>query len=370
VTDFAVVGGGIVGVSAAAFLAEAGAAVELYERSEVAAGASGRNSGVLQHPFDPELLPLHLDSLEIYRTVMPLADDPAGILMLGRDQAPLAAVAADLRRDLPELVPEFVGPEDLARLEPSLAEGLSACRIETGYPVRPAAATRAMAERARSAGVAIREGVEVERVFGAGGARGGEAAVGAGRPEAGVLLAGGERRPAGAVLVAAGPWTPALVDPAGDWRPIVAVWGVVAEVELADPPSHSVEEAGVKAVSAGEPGSVFSLITADGVTGVGSSFAFQKPDHAAVGPRLRDAGAAFVPALRDAPLRSTRACARPQSRDGRPLVGELAEGLHVAAGHGPWGMSLGAGTGRLAADALLGRAEVPEALSARRFGGP
>jgi len=172
------------------------------------------------------------------------------------------------------------------------------------------------------------------------------------------------------VLVAAGPWTPALIDPDGDWRPIAPVWGVVADVMLERPPAHSVEEAGVEAVAAGDTGTVFSLITAEGVSGVGSSFDFEQPAHAAIGARLRDAGAAWVPELRDAPVVSTRACARPQSRDGRPLIGELAEGLHVAAGHGPWGMSLGAGSGRLVADALLGRTEVPEALSARRFGGP
>jgi glycine/D-amino acid oxidase-like deaminating enzyme len=341
-----------VGVSAAAFLAEAGVAVELFERSEVAAGASGRNSGVLQHPFDPELVPLHRESLEIYRTVLPLPDDPAGILMLGWEQVPLAALAAELERDCPELVPEFVGPDDLERLEPSLAAGLSACRIDTGYPVRPAAATHAMAERAVRAGAAMHEGAAVEGVL------------------PGAVLVGGERRSADAVLVAAGPWTPALIDPGGSWRPIAPVWGVVAEVGLEHPPAHSVEEAGVEAVAAGDPGTVFSLITAEGVSGVGSSFAFEEPDHAAVGPRLRDAGVAYVPELRDAPVLSTRACARPQSRDGRPLIGEVVEGLHVAAGHGPWGMSLGAASGRLAAEALLGRAEMPEALSARRFGGP
>ena len=355
-TDVAVVGGGIVGVSAAVFLAEAGASVELFERDEVAAGASGRNSGVLQHPFDPELLPLHLASMEIYRELdgLRLAGDPAGILMLAGEQAPLADLAAGLERDCPELLPEFVGPEELTQLEPSLAPGLSACRIETGHPVRPAAATHAMAERARGAGAVIHQGLGAERVFAAG------------------VVAGGERRAADAVLVAAGPWTPALIDPGGDWRPIVPVWGVVADVRLEDPPAHVVEEAGVEAVAAGEPGTVFSLITAEGLSGVGSSFAFEEPDHAAVGPGLRDAGAAFVPALREAPLVSTRACARPQSRDGRPLIGPVAgvEGVHVAAGHGPWGMSLGAASGRLAAYALMGRAEVPETLSARRFGGP
>ena len=51
--EVAVVGGGIVGVAAAAFLAEAGAKVTLAEQAEIGAGASGRNSGAVQHPFDP-----------------------------------------------------------------------------------------------------------------------------------------------------------------------------------------------------------------------------------------------------------------------------------------------------------------------------
>ncbi|MGH2805554.1 MAG: FAD-dependent oxidoreductase, partial [Thermoleophilaceae bacterium] len=53
--DVAVVGGGIVGCAAAAFLAEAGARVELFERGALAGAASGRNSGSIQHPFDPLL---------------------------------------------------------------------------------------------------------------------------------------------------------------------------------------------------------------------------------------------------------------------------------------------------------------------------
>ena len=48
----AVIGGGITGCAAAALLAEAGATVTLYEREAIAAGASGRNSGLLQHPMD------------------------------------------------------------------------------------------------------------------------------------------------------------------------------------------------------------------------------------------------------------------------------------------------------------------------------
>ena len=56
--DVAVIGGGIVGCATAAFLAEGGASVLLAEREAIAAGASGRNSGIVQHPMDEVLAPL------------------------------------------------------------------------------------------------------------------------------------------------------------------------------------------------------------------------------------------------------------------------------------------------------------------------
>jgi D-hydroxyproline dehydrogenase subunit beta len=353
-----VIGGGIVGVSATAFLARAGASVELFERDALAAAASGRNSGSVQHPFDDALVPLHEESLEIYRSLdgFDLPPAPAGVLLLARRPEQLEPLAAGVARDCPELRPALVGWDELAALEPELAPGLAACRLETGFPVRPASATRALAEAARRSGAVVREGAAAEPIVEDG--------------RAGGVVVGGERRRAGAVLVAAGPWTPALVDPAGRWRPIRPVWGAVAEVALERPPRHVLEEAGVEAVAAGEPGSLFSLVTAGGSSAIGSTFSPREPDHAGLAGSLRDAGAAFVPALRDAPITSTRACARPQSSDGRPLIGPVAaaDGLHVAAGHGPWGISLGPASGRLAADALLGRADVPAPLAAVRFG--
>ena len=69
--DVAVVGGGIVGCALAAFLAEGGAQVVLYEREAIAAGASGRNSGVVQDPLDPALTGLYEESLEHYRDARP-----------------------------------------------------------------------------------------------------------------------------------------------------------------------------------------------------------------------------------------------------------------------------------------------------------
>jgi glycine/D-amino acid oxidase-like deaminating enzyme len=101
--DVAIVGGGIVGCAAAAFLAEAGAHVELFEANGLAGAASGRNSGSIQHPFDPLLADLHFESLRHYRELegFEVPDAPAGVLMLADGRRALEAVAAEIERDQP-----------------------------------------------------------------------------------------------------------------------------------------------------------------------------------------------------------------------------------------------------------------------------
>ena len=97
----------------------------------------------------------------------------------------------------------------------------------------------------------------------------------------------------------------------------------------------------------------------------------ERPDPERVAPLLRERGARFVPALARIPSGPVRACARPLSADGRPLLGRVPghERVFVAAGHGPWGISLGPASARLVADLVLGRAEPPAAFDPARFGG-
>jgi glycine oxidase len=359
--DVAVVGGGIVGCSLAALLAEAGASVRLYERDGIAAAASGRNSGALQHPMDEAQTGLHAASMELYAELghgFTLPPEPAGVLVVSDDPAALEPDHAELAARFPELEAEWV-PE-AADAEPALAPGLAAYRLATGRPVPPAAAARAWAQRAREAGAELRLGTGVERV-----------AVADGRAE-GVVLADGSVEPAGAVAVAAGPWTPAIVDPGGRWRPIAPLWGVVAEVRLPEPPAHVVEQAGVEELTRPRGGgiaSLFSTVTAGGVSAVGSTFLEAEPDAGAVAPVLLERAARFLPALAGIRQAPARACPRPLSFDGRPLLGPHADvaGLYVAAGHGPWGISLGPGSARLVADAILGRGDgIPAELAASR----
>jgi D-hydroxyproline dehydrogenase subunit beta len=371
--DVAVIGAGIVGVSVAEHLAAAGASVRVFEAAAVAAAASGRNSGVVQHPFDPVLAELHLGTLERYRRLaeeepklFQLPEEPAGVLLVSRDPTKLRAMAAEHAQTHPQFRPEFLAPGEVTRLEPAVAEDVAACRLAIGYPVAPASATHAIAARAREFGVRFQIGRPARLRMGGGRVTG--------------VMAGDRFEAAGAVVVAAGPWSPELIDPSGTWRPIQPLWGVVVDVELANPPRHVLEEVGIDVeggiptphgVSGVDP--EFSLVTAGRASSLGSTFLRSEPDRAAMAPRLVKHGATYVPAIAKAAIGASRACARPLSVDGRPLIGRVpgVDGLWIAAGHGPWGVSTGPDSGRLLADLLLGRvAEAPAALDPARFGGP
>jgi glycine/D-amino acid oxidase-like deaminating enzyme len=200
----------------------------------------------------------------------------------------------------------------------------------------------------------------------------------------GAVLDDGTRLAAGAVLVAAGPWTPRLVDAAGDWRRIVPTYGVTVQLRLgAAGPRHVVEEDEVDAINRadaataragdpasedGDPPSLFSIATADGLSTLGSTFLPDEPEPATVERLLLRRAAAFLPAIAEAEVVGRRMCARPQSVDGRPFIGPVdgTDGLFVCAGHGPWGISTGPASAAIAARAVLDGTPPPEALRASR----
>lgn len=390
------VGGGIVGTAAAALLAEAGARVTLVEREGLASGASGANSGVVQHPFDPILAALYRETVGLYRELSAadvgfrLGEQPAGLLYLSADETAVRHVDRSLAEAFPELAREVVTGSALERLEPALAPGLWACWVAIGFPVHPGASTYAYATLAERGGAHVRLGRAATLDLR------GDDLVG--------VVVDGQPVACDAVLVAAGPWSPELVDPTGRWGPILPRWGVVVETELAAGPSHVLEEAEIGAEigaiapeaeigteigtqATRETGATaatgesdrdeesvdFSLVPLSGVAAVGSTFLVHQPDPAAWLERILTRATAFVPGVADAPIRGTRSCARPQSVDGRPLVGRVPgrRGLYICAGHGPWGISTGPASARLVVDEILGREPaIPSELDPARFGTP
>src|SRR4051794_6376658 len=362
--DAAIIGGGIVGVSAAAFLAEAGQRVALFERDDIAAAASGRNSGAVQHPFDAALADLYRETVDHYRELADASTDfafPAhavGLLLLSSDADAVAAAAMAIDAHSVDVAATVVSPEQLRELEPALAPDIFACRLETGYPVAPAAATQAFAARARRAGATIEVDDAAEVIVEEGRARG-------------VKRSSGRRVAAGTVLVAAGPWTPNLVPGWTERPPIQAIWGVVVSAAVAQPPRAGLEGLGIDQPGL-PPHELFSLVTARSDTSVGSPFLPRQPDPSQLAAGIMERAARYVPALGDAHVLRLRACARPVAFDGRPLMGTVPEvdGLFVCAGHGPWGISTGPASSRIVVDEMLGRASASAALAAARWTQP
>jgi glycine/D-amino acid oxidase-like deaminating enzyme len=378
--DVAVIGGGIVGCSVSALLAERGASVVLVEATAIGAGASGRNMGAIQHPFDPVLTTLYRESLDRYRALgaedrsFSLPEHPAGVLMIDTDPAAAQRQVERLTALERGLGATFLDVEEVAAAEPSLAPGLAGCLLaSTGYPIPPASATAAWARLAERRGVQLMVGTAAEPWVEGARARG-------------VRLADGSRIAADAVLVASGPWAPAHVDPSGGWQPIARTWGVTVQLQLGSAaPRHIVEQDAVDAVNrqvnaaaqAGalerdaDPPSLFTVASAGGMSTIGSTFLPAEPDRERVAKLLLERGARYLPAIAQADVSEIRLCARPQSVDGRPFIGpvEGVEGLFVCAGHGPWGISTGPGSAALAVAAMLDGAEVSAALQASRSWG-
>lgn len=375
--DVVIIGGGIIGCAAAAIMADRGARVVVVEATAIGAGASGRNLGAIQHPFDPVLADLYQESLSRYRALADVTDTdfavsarPAGLLLLNRNADAAAAQARRMAAAFPELAPELVEAEELPRLEPGLAPGPSAVRLATGFPIPPASATAAWASVAEERGARLVIGSRASVTTEAGRATG-------------VALEHGGAIAAGAVLVAAGPWSPALIDPGGAWRRIHPTYGVTLQLRLGDGgPRHVVEEDEVDdlnraaaataraadALDDADPPSLFSIASAAGISTLGSTFLANEPDPVHVQALLLRRAAEFLPAVVEAEIVGRRMCARPQSVDGRPFIGPVAgvDGLFVCAGHGPWGISTGPASAAIAARAILDRTRPRPELEAAR----
>jgi glycine/D-amino acid oxidase-like deaminating enzyme len=298
--DVTVVGAGIIGCSAAAFLAEAGASVTVHDRTGIAAGASGRNSGVLQHPLDERLAAWHEETVALHREVADLPAEPEGLLILGR--ACTDGLPADLR---PEVV------DDARQAEPLVVAPMPAVLVHTGWVVGPTALTQAWWRRAEAAGAQLHTGDDPP-------------------PRAGTTL------------IATGAWTDG----------VAPLWGVTARVRTRFPARHILEESAVDSIVDGAEAEFFTLVG----DVLGSSFAADEPDAKAVGRRLRERARPYIGFV---DVTSARACPRPQSPDGLPFVGRLDERTWVCAGHGAWGISVGPATAKLVTEAMLDGREIP-----------
>jgi glycine oxidase len=324
-----VVGGGVIGCSAAYALAKAGCAVTLLERATPGAESSGAAAGLLAplgesagSPFER----LALASWRLYpkvaeelreRTGIDVEHVTRGTIYPLSDAAGVRAAEAKAARPAArELGIEAWDAADVREREPALARSVRGAMFVKGdHWVNNQRLVVAYAQAAASAGVAVRSGVAVTRVI-----------VEAGRAHG--VVADGERVEGDAVLLAAGAWTGQLVATFGGRLPMEPRRGQMLALAHVPPViRHVIHGPDVYLV----PRPSGELLIGATVERVG----FKREVTAEGIAGLLAAALALAPALGALPIGRTWYGFRPWARDGQPVLGPWpgVEGLFVATAH-------------------------------------
>ncbi|MEN3122771.1 FAD-dependent oxidoreductase [Janibacter sp. LM] len=399
----AVVGAGMVGLSTAWFLQEHGVEVEVLDRTGVAAGSSWGNAGwitpgistplpdpaVLSYgikavisPASPVYVPVTTDprllkflaaftrnstmrrwSLSM-RALVPIngrALPAFDVLAAGGVTAPAHEAKSfiagyETKAETEFLLTELqhiaasgqeVGFEELTGDEVRAAEPTFSDRIGAGIRLlgqrylNPGEFVDSLADSVRARGGKIREGAEVTAIT--------EEAKGVRLTISG---AGDERFDR--VVVATGTWLDALAKPFGVREHVQAGRGYSFSVPIEHEPRGPVYL----------PVQRVACTPLGGRLRVAGMMEFRKPE-AALDPRRIDAIVdASRPYLTGVDLDDRQdewVGSRPCTADGLPLIGATGSPfVHVAGGHGMWGMTLGPATGQLLAETMVTGRPAPE----------
>lgn len=353
--DAVIVGGGVIGLSCAWRLAEAGAAVAVVERGTPPAGATRVAAGMLApvgelNFGEPQLLELTLAAAELYPGFVAELERAGGAatgyaergalhVALDPDEAAALRRVHDLQRSL-GLDAEWLSPRRCRELEPGLTTSFNGGVHAPGEAVvDPRALAGALVGACRAAGVELRFETDVAT------------AVLDGERIAGVRTRGDEELRAAAVVLAAGAWSgQAGWLPERARPPVRPVKGQTLELRARD------GVAPCERILCSER--IYLVPRGDGRLIVGATAEEQGFDTAVtaagVYELLREAHR-LLPDVAELELVEAAAGLRPATPDNLPLVGPAPlEGLHWATGHFRNGILLAPLAAKLLAESLQG----------------
>ncbi|WP_207400523.1 NAD(P)/FAD-dependent oxidoreductase [Actinomadura roseirufa] len=356
--DAAVIGGGVIGLSVACHLAEAGVGTVLLERDELGSGASRATADMVRtfFPGNPVSSAMAVRSLAVYRsfearTGVALPLRRVGYLVVYTTREQIAAFEADLPAQRAAGVDvALVGAAEARRRNPLLGglDVLAAAWSPDAYVSDTAAIVGGFAAAARRAGARLLTGRPVTAVD-----------TTAGRLD---TPAGPVR--AGAVICAAGAWSAPLARSAGVDLPFTEP----VEQELlttGDPPPGVVV-----------PGIPMTLVAASGLlvrkrgNGLLVGMGYPGPERDGWRARVRERLDATYPALAGVELRTAFTGVRDASPDRTAFIGRLpgATPFLYAAGFSGHGLCTAPAAGELVRDLYFGRE--PEVDARRLAAGP
>jgi glycine oxidase len=345
--DVLILGGGVIGLTTAWFLAEAGARVTLVEPHEFGRQASWAGAGIIP-PAHPEPAPTPLEQLrarsavlypQLSRQLREQTGIDNGYVVRGGLEVSAGAHAATSDEWSGEGVAfQELRGEDLHRRYPYLAPDLQcAYFLPDMAQVRNPRHLKALQAACAARGVQMRPHCPVRRLAAQGG-----------RIEAVETEQG--RLTAGRYLIAAGAWTDALLEPFGLRLGIRPVRGQIALLNSEASRSWPILVQGKR----------YLVPRGDGRVLVGSTeedAGFDARPTAAPIAELLDFAAQIVPELAKAAVERCWAGLRPGSPDGKPFLGVVPgmDNLFVAAGHFRAGIQLSPATALVMKELLLGQ---------------
>jgi D-amino-acid dehydrogenase len=409
-----VVGGGVIGVCCAYFLAKQGAEVTLVERGEIGRGASYGNAGTiaaghpplnkpgrirrsileLLNPKSPLYIPLRWDpglirwlwtfrsfctehhleaslaalaplghaSLDLFDSLIESEGldcnyERAGYYEICRTKKGLAEVTHDAAMMRPHgFHPREMDGDELREVEPAVRDDVvGGVHFPEAATCDPHLFVLELADRSVRYGTRIETGRGVSEILSSG------------SRVTGVRLEDGEELEADAVVLATGSYSGSLTNKFGLRLPVRAGKGYHRDLE---PPDGGQNLVGVACVLAET--SVFCT-PMRGFTRLAGTLEFSGVNHQMRPPRLKQLTAAaevYLEEAGDAVVRSEWCGLRPCTPDGIPYVGPVPgqAGLFIANGHAMLGLTLGPVTGKLIEEHVLsGRTSLPsEALGIQR----
>ncbi|MBN9521293.1 FAD-dependent oxidoreductase [bacterium] len=356
--DVAIVGGGVIGLTAAYELAKAGFTVEVLDRGPLGAEASWAGAGIIP-PGNFERAATPIDRLRALGSV--------GMPLLASELRDRTGLDTGYRRCGGI---EFLHPHDRDVLELWEAEGFPFDQLtgDTLTQLEPAAAgftgepyllptcaqvrnpwhVRALIAACEQLGVRLRPDTPVEGWHSVG------------RRVTGVRLSSGATVAAGTCVLAAGAWSETLLKPLGQQPGVHPVRGQIVLFHRPAPRLQRVLMAGKRYFVPRDDGRVLVGSTEEPEAG------FEKcPTAAGVNELLRFT-TTLIPGWAGAEVEKTWAGLRPGSADGLPYIGSVPgwDGVLVATGHFRAGVQLSVGTARILTELLTGR---PPAVPVEAF---
>ncbi len=365
--DIVVVGGGIVGIAIAYYLAQRKLGrITLLERSTLGSGMTGRSVASMETlSLFPSMAALQQRSIEVYQHFPQVVGGDCGFvplpmaLLVGVAQMAGMRFALSMAREAGANVSELT-PEAFAAEEPGTClDDVSGVYYSTdaGY-ADPWLAVSSFADAARSLGVTIRQntpalGLHLDHGH-----------------IAGVDIPG-ERIPTSTVVLAPGNWFQPLLSQIGLSLPIRLRRHFVAFLDAPDNrPRHSILDAPFAFYSRPEKTGRQYLF---GATSLGSGFADVHDPDASEPPNLRNIIMPTwerlihrFPVMADAGFRNGYTGIADLTPDGQPLLGALpVDGLFIAAGVLN-GFKIAPAIGQAIAGLIAGDAEATEWIAPLR----